>query len=164
MNDSTIVRAHQHSPGAQKSRRDEAIGRSRSGLNAKIHTLVVALGNPTGSYLTGEQVHDLVGASHLLPSMKAGMPIVDKAFNAGVRVLARSAAAGKTAVILPRANCRLPRDFDRDIYEARHRIENFFAKIKQFCAIATRYEKTAKNFLAAVYLVATVSDWIDVMH
>ena len=42
----------------------------------------------------------------------------------------------------------------------RHLIENFFAKIKQFRAIATRYEKTARNFLAAVQLVASVV-WLN---
>ena len=46
------------------------------------------------------------------------------------------------------------------LYAARHLIENFFAKIKQFRAIATRYEKTARNFLAAVQLVASVV-WLN---
>ena len=55
------------------------------------------------------------------------MLIADKAFDADVRVLAPLAAAGKTAVIPPKANRRLPRDFDRGIYKARHLIENFFA-------------------------------------
>ncbi|HSH80492.1 MAG TPA: transposase, partial [Herpetosiphonaceae bacterium] len=36
-----------------------------------------------------------------------------------------------------------------------HLIENFFCKLKQFRAIATRYDKTARNFLAAIYLAAT---------
>ena len=66
------------------------------------------------------------------------------------------AAAGKTAVIPPRNNRSSPRDYDRQLYGARHLIENFFAKIKQFRAIATRYEKTAQNFRAAVQLVASV--------
>ena len=48
------------------------------------------------------------------------------------------------------------REYDRDLYEARHLIENFFCKLKQFRAIATRYDKTARKFLAAVYLAATV--------
>jgi transposase len=69
-------------------------------------------------------------------------------------------AAGKTAVIRPRTNRSSPRDYDREIYAARHLIENFFAKIKQFRAIATRYEKTAQNFLAAVHLVASVV-WLN---
>jgi hypothetical protein len=41
--------------------------------------------------------------------------------------------------------------------DAETQIENFFAKIKRFRAIATRYEKTARNFLAAVHLVAEAS-------
>ena len=69
-------------------------------------------------------------------------------------------AAGKTAVIPPRANQSPPRDYDRVLYGARHLIENFFAKIKQFRAIATRYEKIARNFLAAVQLVASLV-WLN---
>ena len=59
-------------------------------------------------------------------------------------------------MIPPRPNQSSPRDYDRQLHGARHLIENFFAKIKQFRAIATRYEKTARNFLAAVHLVASV--------
>jgi transposase len=61
------------------------------------------------------------------------------------------AAAGNMAVIPPRTNRRSPRDFDRHRYMARHLIENFFAKLKQFRAIATRYDGTAQNFLAPVH-------------
>ncbi len=65
------------------------------------------------------------------------------------------AAAGKTAVVVPpKANRRLPRDYDRDFCMARHLIENFYAKLKQSCAIATRYDRTARNFLAAILLTA----------
>jgi transposase len=106
--------------------------------------LVDALGNPIGFLLTGGQMHDLVGADHFLASMQAGMLIADKAFDAEARVIQPLAAAGKIAVIPPKANRRLSRDFDRDAYKARHLIENFFAKLKQFRAIATRYDKTAK--------------------
>ena len=63
-------------------------------------------------------------------------------------------------MIPPRTNRFLPRDYDRELYGERHLIENFFARIKQFRAIATRYEKTARNFLAAVQLVASVV-WLN---
>lgn len=46
------------------------------------------------------------------------------------------------------------------VYKARHLIENFFAKLKQFRAIATRYDKTARNFLAAIHLAAAVI-WLN---
>src|SRR5690242_2780832 len=68
-------------------------------------------------------------------------PIADKAFDAGERVLGPLARAGKTAVIPPEANRRNPRPYDRDLYEARHLVENFFARLKQYRAIATRYDK-----------------------
>jgi transposase len=91
--------------------------------------------------------------------MEADTLIADKAFDADARVLEPLAVAGKTAVIPPRTN-RSARDYDRELYGVRHLIENFFAKIKQFRAIATRYEKTARNFLAAVQLVASVV-WLN---
>ncbi len=47
-----------------------------------------------------------------------------------------------------------PREFDRERSKARHLIENFFCKLKQFGAIATRYDKTARNFRAAIHLAA----------
>jgi transposase len=129
-------------------------------LSTKIHALVDALGNPVGFFLTGGQIHDLVGADHLLPSMRADMLIADKAFDADERVLGPLAAAGKTAVIPPKANRLLPRDYDRHRYKARHLIENFFAKLKQFRAIATRYDKTARNFLSGVHLAAAAI-WLN---
>jgi transposase len=118
--------------------------------------MVDALGNPTGFFLTGGEAHDLVGADQLLPDMQADALIADKAFDADERVIEPLAAAGKTAVIPPKANRTSPREYDRDLYKARHLIENFFAKIKQYRAIATRYEKTARNFLAGVHLAAAV--------
>ena len=56
-------------------------------------------------------------------------------------------------VIPPKSNRKNPRIYDEYLYKSRHLIENFFAKLKQFRAIATRYDKTARNFLAAVFLV-----------
>ena len=122
--------------------------------------MVDALGNPIDFFLTGGEAHDLEGADHLLPSMEADTLIADKAFDADARVLEPLAAVGKTAVIPPRSNRSSPRDYDQELYATRHLIENFFAKIKQFRAIATRYEKTARNFLAGVQLVASVV-WLN---
>ncbi len=116
--------------------------------------MVDALGNSVGFFLTGGETHDLVGADHLLPGMTATTLIADKAFDADIRVLDPLARAGKAAVIPPRVHRRTFRAFDRDLYKARHLIEHFFAKLKQFQAIATRYEKTARNFLAGVHLAA----------
>ena len=66
----------------------------------------------------------------------------------------------KPAVIPPRQSRKAPRAFDKDRYKARHWIENFFAKLKQFRAIATRYDKTARCFLAGIHLAATLI-WLN---
>ena len=129
-------------------------------MSTKIHALVDALGNPLAFLLTPGQAHDLAGADALLPQMAADLLIADRAFDADERVLQRLAAAGKSAVIPPRPNRVRPRQFDRELYKARHLIENFFCKLKQFRAIATRYDKTARNFLAAVHLAAAII-WLN---
>ena len=119
-----------------------------------------ALGNPTGFFLTGGEAHDLVGADHLLPQVQADALIADKAFDADERVIQPLEAAGKTAVIPPKKRRKSPRDYDRELFKARHLIENFFARLKQFRAIATRYDKTARNFLAAIHLAASLV-WLN---
>ena len=92
--------------------------------------------------------------------MAANLLIADRAFDADSRVLEPLAAAGKSAVIPPRANRLATRQFDRELYKKRHLIENFFCKLKQFRAIATRYDKTARNFLAAIHLAAATI-WLN---
>jgi len=106
------------------------------------------------------QAHDLEGADLLLPGIQADTVIADKAYDAEQRVLRPLEQAGKSYVIPPRSNRQNPREYDRELYKARHLIENFFAKLKQFRAIATRYDKTARNFLAAIYLIASVI-WLN---
>jgi len=92
--------------------------------------------------------------------MQADTPIADKAFDADKRLIEPLAVVDKTALIPPKANRRSPRDYDRHLYRPRHLIENFFAKLKQLRAIATRQGKTARNFLATVHLAASVI-WLN---
>jgi transposase len=129
-------------------------------LSTKIHATVDALGKPTGFLLTPGQACDLEGADALLPTLEAPIVIADKGYDADQRVLQPLAQAGKTAVIPPKANRTNQREYDKDLYQARHLIENFFCKLKQCRAIATRYDKTARNFLAAVYLAAATV-WLN---
>lgn len=49
-----------------------------------------------------------------------------------------------------------PRDCDREMYKWRNQIEKFFARIKEFRAVATRCDKTDGCFAAAIHLVASV--------
>ena len=123
-------------------------------MSTKIHARTDALGHPTGFYLTGGQASDLVGADHLLVDLEAEALLADKAYDADARVLEVLEASGTVAVIPPKRNRLVQRDDDKELYKARHLIENFFQKIKQFRAIATRYDKLARNFLAGVHLAS----------
>jgi len=74
-----------------------------------------------------------------------GTRIADKAFDADEWAIQLLAAAGKTAVIPPKADRQVSRDYDRDLFKAWHPIENFFAKLKPtpptFCPLACRSDK-----------------------
>jgi transposase len=116
--------------------------------------MVDALGNPLAFHLTGGQAHDLEGSDVFLPQMKAPALLADRAFDADKRVIEPLLATGKTPVIPSVPGRSRRRAYDEDLYEERHLIENFFCKLKQFRAIATRYDKRAVNFLAGVYAAA----------
>jgi transposase len=118
--------------------------------------MVDALGNPIAFKLSPGQAHDLDGADALLPQMKASILVADRAFDAQERVIEPLRAAGKSYVIPPTRSRKIQRWFDKEIYKARHLIENFFCKLKQFRAIATRYDKTARNFLAGIHCAAAL--------
>ena len=92
--------------------------------------------------------------------MQANTLLADKAYDAEQRVIDLLRALGKTAIIPPRSNRKTQRRYDNAFYKTRHLIENFFCKLKQFRSIATRYNKTAQNFLAAILLAAAVI-WLD---
>lgn len=126
-------------------------------MTTKIHTRCDALGNPTGFHLTAGQAHDLEGSDALLPGVlgKIKAFLADKAFDAYDRVIALLEKVGVDIVIPPKSNRRKKRSYDEDLYKLRHLIENFFAKLKQFRAIATRYDKTEANFLGAIHLAAS---------
>jgi transposase len=71
--------------------------------------------------------------------------LADKAYDADKRVIEPLLAAGEQPVIPPKSNRKERRYYDRELYTARSLIEGFFCKLKQFRAIATCYNKTAKT-------------------
>ena len=113
------------------------------------------MGNPLDFILTPGQACDLEGTDAFLPGLKAEALLADKAYDADERVIHVLKTMNIEAVIPPKSNRTEPRDYDQELYKARHLIENFFLKLKQFRAIATRYDKTARNFLGAIFLAGT---------
>jgi len=140
---------------APKKSGDQAIGRSRGGLTTKIHALVDALGNPANLMLTAGQTHDLACAPGLIENADPEALIADKAYDADPLIDSLEQRE-ITPVIPPKANRKIKRDCDFALYCERNLIERFFNKIKHFRAIATRYDKLARNFLAAVQLVSAI--------
>jgi transposase len=137
-------------------------------LSTKIHATTDALGNPLSFHLTPGQACDLDGADLLLPKLAADIILADKGYDADKRVIELLQSQNKVAVIPPKSNRIKPREYDKDLYKARHLIENFFAKLKQYRAYAfggaklyaTRYDKRAVNFLGAIYLAVSVI-WLN---
>src|SRR5882724_5081546 len=133
----------------------QAIGRSRGGLTTKIHALVDALGNPVALMLTPGQAHDLTCVESLLEGANPDALLGDKAYD-GDSLIDTLARRGITPVIPPKANRKVPRACDFALYCERNLIERFFNKLKHFRAIATRYDKLAKIFLAGVQLASAM--------
>jgi putative transposase len=67
---------------------------------------------------------------------------------------------GTRPVIPNRSNRKRPFGFSKKWYRQRHRVENAFCRLKDFRRIATRYDRLARNFLASVYLAATIIGWV----
>ncbi len=101
------------------------------------------------------QRHDTIGVAPLIAGLSFNALLGDKAFDADwLRVELDS--RGAAAVIPPKSNRKATISYDKDMYRWRHLIENFFAKLKEFRAIATRYDKTDSSFRANIHLAAAI--------
>ena len=120
--------------------------------------IVDALGNPLALSLTGGQVHDITQADALLALVEPQTLLADKGYDAD-RFVESLTARAIEVVIPPKSNRKVKRDCDFALYCERNIVERFFNMIKHFRAIATRYEKTAQNFLAGLHLVCALA-WL----
>jgi transposase len=114
-----------------------------------------ALGNPVAISLTPGQAPDLGQAEPLLEDVDPKAFLADKAYDADA-LIEHLDRRQITPVIPPKANRSKPRQTDFALYCERNLIERFFNNLKQFRAIATRYDKLASTFLGAVQLVAAL--------
>lgn len=108
--------------------------------------------------LTGGQVPDVTQAPALLAHWPLEQVIADKGYDSDPLVT-HIENSGGGAVIPARAKRRQPREHDADLYKERNRIERLINKLKQCRRIATRYEKTARNFMAFLHL-ASLMIWL----
>jgi transposase len=135
------------------------MGRSRGGLTTKIHALVDACGLPIALKLTEGQAHDGRSAFDMLGSLRAGdILLADAAYDSDA-LRQNLAERGAWANVKPLLNRRSKPAFSAWLYRYRNLVERFFNKLKHFRAVATRYDKTAENFLASIQL-ASVRIWV----
>lgn len=117
------------------------------------------LGNPVALSLTQGQASDLGQAGPLLESLKPEAFLADKAYDADA-LIDLLEQRHITPVIPSKANRLIQRKTDFALYRERNLVKRFFNTIKGFRAIATRYDKLASTFLAAVQLVAALT-WLN---
>jgi len=145
--------------GWKKGEQAQAIGRSRGGRNTKIHAIADARGRFLSVLLTGGDAHDCPPAPRLIARTKPPRKLLgDKAYDsAELREWLHQ--RGTTPVIPNKCNRKQPFSFNKKAYRWRHRIENAICRLKDFRRIATRYDKLARNYLAAICLVAAIVWW-----
>ncbi|MFI5034397.1 MAG: IS5 family transposase [Reyranellales bacterium] len=131
------------------------MGRSRGGLSTKINALVDGSGLPRRIVLSAGQAHDGSAVPELLRDLPPdGDVVADRGYDSNA-TLELIRQAGLRAHIPTPCRRKVQRSVDPAIYRQRNLIERFFNKLKHFRRIATRFDKLARNYLAAVLLAST---------
>ncbi len=117
-------------------------------------------GLPLRFVLTGGQAHDGTILPQLLDWPIPPLAILaDKAYGSKAnRQLIRD--EGALDVIPSKVNAKDPVPHDKDLYRRRHKVENFFCRLKDYRKLATRYDKLARNFLSATHIFS-IRYWIN---
>jgi len=141
----------------KKGAMGEAIGKSRGGLTSKIHVVTDGKGNAMNVIITAGNVHDSKKAQDLLdPVIHPNEAILgDRAFDTD-KIIEYIASKMAVAVIPPKKNRIIKREYDKELYKNRNQIECFFNRLKQFRRIATRYDKLVSSFMALTQLAAAL--------
>lgn len=151
MIDATIVRAHACAAG-YGDQEAQGLGRSKGGFTSKIHAKVDALGNPLKVIITAGQRNDITQADALIKDVVNSHVIADRGYDSK-DLRAKLIAQDCKPVIPSKSNSKSPHEYDEHIYKERHVIECFFSKVKYFRRIFSRFDKSARNFVAFLSFV-----------
>lgn len=107
--------------------------------------------------ITEGNIHDSKKAQDLLePVIHANSAVLgDRAFDTDA-IIEYIASKMAVAVIPPKKNRIIQREYDKNLYRNHNQIERFFNRLKQFRRIATRYDKRVSSFMAMVQLAAAM--------
>jgi transposase len=134
---------------------NEALGRSRGGFSCKLHIAVDAQGQAVELRLGPGEEHDVTRAPELLGEYEPGCVIGDKGYDSDELVMVIR-ERGAEAVIPPRSNRTTKRHWNKKKYKRRNLVERFVNRIKHYRRVATRFDKTARNYLAFVHLASSL--------
>jgi transposase len=122
--------------------------------------LADAKGRPIHMFLSAGQTSDYIGARALLSSVpQAGALLADRGYDAD---WFRNALIelGISPCIPSRLGRKVQIPHDAVLYRLRHKIENMFARLKDWRRVATRYDRCPILFLSACALAAIVIYWL----
>ncbi|WP_425414923.1 IS5 family transposase [Rubellimicrobium mesophilum] len=160
MIDSTHLKVHRTAASLRKGGFARAIGRTKGGLNSKLHMVSDGKGRPLTFFLSPGQMSDAKGALVLLAEMpRAKRLIGDKGYDADW-LRDELKARGVRVCIPARSKRKRPATHNRKLYKKRCRIENAFARLKDWRGIAMRYTRCGDLFLSAIAVAATVIFWL----
>lgn len=129
-------------------------------MNSKLHTVCDGLGRPLTFFLSAGQMSDAKGALALLANLPPTQILLgDKGYDADWFRKALAERGTKTCIPARRGR-KNPSAHDVKLYRQRHRIENLFARLKDWRRIATRYDRCGELFLSAICIAATVIFWL----
>ena len=149
-------KAHQHSAGVA-SKQQQAIGLSRGGNTSKMHLAVDSYGLPIEFIITGGEVHDSKAANELIELLpQSDFVVADKGYDS-VAIRDKIRELNSIPVIPRKKNSLLGNaDIDWYLYKYRYLVENAFARLKHFRAIATRYDKLKIHFESMLALACSM--------
>ena len=150
--DSTHVKVHADGSNPAGGQALQAMGRTKEGLNTKIHALVNVRSQALVIALSAGNQADISLAAELTDCLPEGSTLIgDKGYDSST--LRQTAATNGIKTCIPARSSRTTTvPFAPRIYRRRHRVENFFEKIKRYRRVATRYDKLAETFLGFVCL------------
>jgi transposase len=153
--DSTHVKLHRCASNPCGGQASQAMGRTKGGMNTKIHAVVDQAGHPIRLLLSAGNDADISHAQIITAEIPAKMVVADKGYDSD-EFRQWLTEHGITPCIPPRSNRKKACSYSKRTYRKRHVIENFFERIKNFRRVATRYDKLAETFLGFVCLAATL--------
>jgi transposase len=146
--------------GWKRGVRCNGLGRSRGGFSSKLHAISTSTGKPLEVTLTPGQQGDATQAEHLFRYAKGKALLGDASYDSDELVKAIKARGMKPVLAHNPTRKYHRRRLDRALYRIRYRIECMFHSLKRFRAVASRYEKTATNFLAVVHIACAML-WLN---